>query len=163
MIIFYNELLSVILRTVWSTILQTPSHLLEEIILVDDCSTDGTILETIAFPHLTPSFSVVDSLKGLLQYYIKTRLQNYNVKLLRLKHRSGLIRARLSGARAAVGDVLIFLDAHCEATVGWAEPLLGRIEEERTAVLVPIIDVIEAKDFSYATNGIYMILTIVNI
>lgn len=41
-IIFYNELLSVILRTVWSVILQTPDHLLKEIILVDDSSTDGT-------------------------------------------------------------------------------------------------------------------------
>lgn len=41
--IFYNELLSVILRTVWSVILQTPSHLLKEIILVDDASTEGKI------------------------------------------------------------------------------------------------------------------------
>lgn len=95
----------------------------------------------------------IADLKELLQYYIDTRLQNYKVKIIALKHRSGLIRARLSGARAADGDVLIFLDAHCEATIGWAEPLLARIEEERTAVLVPIIDVIEAKDFSYATNG----------
>lgn len=42
--IFYNELLSVILRTVWSVILQTPSHLLNEIILVDDASTEGKIV-----------------------------------------------------------------------------------------------------------------------
>lgn len=40
-IIFYNELLSVILRTIWSVILQTPAHLLKEIILVDDSSTEG--------------------------------------------------------------------------------------------------------------------------
>jgi hypothetical protein len=40
-VIFYNELLSVILRTVWSVILQTPKHLLQEIILVDDSSTEG--------------------------------------------------------------------------------------------------------------------------
>lgn len=43
-VIFYNELMSVILRTVWSVILQTPSHLLEEIILVDDSSTDGILI-----------------------------------------------------------------------------------------------------------------------
>lgn len=59
----------------------------------------------------------------------------------------------MHGARVATGDVLIFLDAHCEATTGWMEPLLSRIEEERTAVLVPIIDVIEANDLAYATNG----------
>lgn len=65
----------------------------------------------------------------------------------------GLIRARLQGARLATGDVLIFLDAHCEATVMWAEPLLARIEQDRTAVLVPIIDVIEDNTLAYSTNG----------
>lgn len=88
-----------------------------------------------------------------MEYYLESRLPNHDIKLIRSKDRVGLIRARLLGARAATGDVLIFLDAHCEATVGWSEPLLARIEEERTAVLVPIIDVIEAKDLSYATNG----------
>lgn len=65
----------------------------------------------------------------------------------------GLIRARLAGARIATGDVLIFLDAHCEANEGWCEPLLQRIKESRTSVLVPIIDVIDANDFQYSTNG----------
>ncbi|KAF5285214.1 hypothetical protein FQR65_LT13329 [Abscondita terminalis] len=133
-IIFYNELLSVILRTIWSVILQTPGHLLNEIILVDDASTD-------------------DDLKDLLKYYIDTRLKNYKIQLLKLNHRMGLIRARLQGARIATGDVLIFLDAHCEATIGWIEPLLSRIQEDRTTVLVPIIDVIEANNLAYSTNG----------
>lgn len=44
-------------------------------------------------------------------------------------------------------------DAHCEATKDWIEPLLSRIEEDRTAVLVPIIDVIEATNMAYSTNG----------
>lgn len=96
-------------------------------------------------------------MQGLLQYYIDTRLEQYDIKLLRLKHRMGLIRARLHGARAAQGDVLVFLDAHCEATINWMEPLLARIEEDSTAVLVPIIDVIEAQDLAYATNGKYLL------
>lgn len=67
--------------------------------------------------------------------------------------RLGLIRARLAGARLARGDVLVFLDAHCESVVGWMEPLLARIKESRNSVLVPIIDVIDAKDFHYSVNG----------
>jgi polypeptide N-acetylgalactosaminyltransferase len=65
----------------------------------------------------------------------------------------GLIRARLAGARLAKADVLVFLDAHCEAVVHWLEPLVQRIKEKPTSVLVPIIDVIEAKNFYYSTNG----------
>lgn len=41
------------------------------------------------------------------------------VKLLRLHERQGLVRARLNGAKNATGDVLVFLDAHCEVTKGW--------------------------------------------
>lgn len=65
----------------------------------------------------------------------------------------GLIRARLAGARLAKGEVLVFLDAHCECVTTWLEPLLHRIKEKHNAVLVPIIDVIEAKNFYYSTNG----------
>lgn len=64
-----------------------------------------------------------------------------------------MIRARLAGARLAKGDVLVFLDAHCECVVEWLEPLVQRIQEKHTSVLVPIIDVIEAKNFYYSTNG----------
>ena len=41
------------------------------------------------------------------------------VKVRRTNERSGLIRAKLAGAMLATGDVLIFLDAHCEVNDGW--------------------------------------------
>ena len=41
------------------------------------------------------------------------------VKIVRSTERLGLIRARLAGADAASGDVLVFLDAHCEVNTLW--------------------------------------------
>ena len=41
-------------------------------------------------------------------------------------------KARLTGAEAAIGDVLTFLDAHCECAQGWIEPMLERIAEDPT-------------------------------
>jgi len=51
--------------------------------------------------------------------YIKKEWPDGVVKYVRTKKRSGLIRARIAGAEAATGDVLIFLDSHCEAAEGW--------------------------------------------
>ncbi|KAG8197446.1 hypothetical protein JTE90_014928 [Oedothorax gibbosus] len=133
-IIFTNEIWSTLLRTIHSVINRTPSQYLHEIILVDD-------------------FSDKDEYKYYLKHFINNNFKNDLIKLIRFDERKGLIQARLAGARLATGEVLIFLDSHCEANIQWIEPLLHRIKEKRDAVVCPIIDVIDDKTFEYyATN-----------
>ena len=60
------------------------------------------------------------------------------------------MKARLYASREARGEVLLFLDAHCEPTPGWLEPLLEPIAKDRTAVTVPSLDDINWETLIYA-------------
>jgi polypeptide N-acetylgalactosaminyltransferase len=74
-------------------------------------------------------FPVSEHLGKQLEDYVSTL--PVPVYVLRTEKRSGLIRARLLGAEHVKGQVITFLDAHCECTEGWLEPLLARIVEDR--------------------------------
>ncbi|XP_066427530.1 polypeptide N-acetylgalactosaminyltransferase 18-like [Molothrus aeneus] len=59
----------------------------------------------------------------------------------------GLIRSRVSGWRAATAPVVTLFDAHVEFNVGWAEPVLTRIKENRKRVISPSFDSIKYDNF----------------
>ncbi|KAG8538789.1 hypothetical protein GDO81_022080, partial [Engystomops pustulosus] len=76
---FVDEVWSTLIRSVFSVLNRSPPHLVKEIILVDDSSTKA---------------------------YLKDNLDNFmkkfpKVRILHLKERHGLIRARLAGANIA--------------------------------------------------------------
>ncbi|KAK6016312.1 glycosyltransferase, group 2 family protein, partial [Ostertagia ostertagi] len=129
-IVFHNEAWTTLLRTLHSVINRSPLALLEEIILIDDLSDR-------------------DYLKAPLDEYIKRF--PVPMRIVHLKRRSGLIRARLTGSGMAKGRVLLFLDAHVEVTEGWLEPLVDRVARDRKRVVAPIIDVISDDTFEYVT------------
>ncbi|CAK9300295.1 unnamed protein product [Gordionus sp. m RMFG-2023] len=133
-IVYHNEAWTTLLRNVHSIINRTPKDLLVEIILVDD-------------------FSDMAHLGRPLDDYIKTLEQITRIVIIRLRERSGIIRARLAGSRIAVGQVLTFLDAHCEVNDGWLEPLLSEIYDDKTKVVAPIIDAIDAHSFEYVPGN----------
>jgi len=128
---FHNEGWTALLRTVHSIIDRSPPSLLQEIVLVDDAST---------------------------QDHLKTELEEYvskypKVKIVRSPERVGLIRARLLGATHATAPVLTYLDSHCECAEGWLEPLLDRIARDPTNVVCPVIDIINDDTLAFQKSS----------
>ncbi|XP_072506429.1 probable polypeptide N-acetylgalactosaminyltransferase 8 [Notamacropus eugenii] len=136
-----NEAMSVIQRAINSIIHRTPAHLLKELILVDDFSSNDELKENLG-----------------------NQIQLYNfkypklLKLIRHTKRKGLTQARISGCKAAKADVVIVLDSHVEVNVGWVEPILARIQEDRTVVVSPMFgkihfDTLEVEHYPLASIG----------
>ncbi|ESN93650.1 hypothetical protein HELRODRAFT_121397, partial [Helobdella robusta] len=126
---FHNEDWSVLLRSLHSILIRTPDNLLGEIILVDDKS-DYSYLKTP------------------LQRYCKVLSDKIIITLNR--KREGLIRSRISAAKRAKHEILIFLDGHVEVNVGWLPPLLRAIKNNTNTIAVPLIDAIDRNTLDYA-------------
>ena len=47
-------------------------------------------------------------------------------------------------------QVLLYLDAHCEPTPGWLEPLLEPIAKDRTTITLPSLDVLAWETLEYS-------------
>uniref|UniRef100_A0A7E4ZTF9 Polypeptide N-acetylgalactosaminyltransferase n=1 Tax=Panagrellus redivivus TaxID=6233 RepID=A0A7E4ZTF9_PANRE len=127
---FHNEHNTTLLRSVYSVIIRSPKDVLREVILVDDGSTK-------------------DFLKEPLEKYWKDVGLSHLVKVVRTGKREGLIRARQVGARHAVSDVLVFLDAHSEANYNWLPPLVEPIALDYRTVVCPFVDVIDCDTYEY--------------
>ncbi|XP_068572829.1 probable polypeptide N-acetylgalactosaminyltransferase 8 [Cebidichthys violaceus] len=130
-LIYLDEALSIIKRAIRSLIDKTPARLLKEIILVDDHSSIEDLREKLD----EYIYSIHEERPGL-------------VKKVRHSEQLGLTQARLSGWRAATGDVVAILDAHIEVHVQWAEPLLARLKEDRTVILTPVFDKVNFDDLT---------------
>ncbi|XP_046388903.1 polypeptide N-acetylgalactosaminyltransferase 16-like [Ischnura elegans] len=128
-ITFHNEARSALLRTISSILMRTPASILEEIILVDDHSDnadDALLLSKIS-----------------------------KVKVIRNERTEGVAQSRVRGAQEAEGEVLIFMDSHCEVNVGWMEPLVELVTAVPKALVSPALDRIDKDDFEYEATSTY--------
>lgn len=128
-ICYYDEAPSALLRTIFTVLAHSPTHLIKQIIVIDDSSNSEFHMDKI-------------------RPFVGSDL----VTILRTPKREGLIRARLFGAKVATGDVLIFLDSHVEANVGWLEPLLKVVQDNKTTIACPMIDIINADTLIYSPS-----------
>ena len=85
---------------------------------------------------------------------LETYLKRFKGKIRLFKNnaREGLIRTRTYGAKQATGDVLVFLDAHCEVNRNWLPPLLAPIYKDRRIMTVPFVDGIDYRTFEYRST-----------
>ena len=96
-IIFKNEDLTIIKRTIQSIITAGPYQLIQEILIYDDGSDVEDIDELYDF---------AERWEGL-------------VKIVRLEMQVGNIVAKTMAAQAAVGEVLVYLDPFSEVEPNW--------------------------------------------
>ncbi|XP_021343161.1 polypeptide N-acetylgalactosaminyltransferase 11-like isoform X2 [Mizuhopecten yessoensis] len=130
-ICYFNEAWSTLFRTVVSVLDRSPQRYIKEIIIVDDTSE-------------------MTQWRDPIRTYVDKNLPK--VRYVKTPERAGLIRARMFGASQASGQVLIFLDSHCEVNLHWIEPLLSRIKASKSTVAVPVMDIINPDTMEYVSS-----------
>jgi polypeptide N-acetylgalactosaminyltransferase len=125
----------VLLRLVNSIMDRTSSDLIAEILLINDCSDSDKNAESD------------------VQAYAEKKWPS-KIKFYKTEKNEGLIRAKMFGAAKATGEVLVFLDSHCEVNQNWLPPLLDRIRESPSRVVCPIIDIINHDTMAYISSPV---------
>ncbi|EZG57967.1 putative polypeptide N-acetylgalactosaminyltransferase [Gregarina niphandrodes] len=134
-IVFHNEDLSVLLRSVHSILNRTPPELLGEIVLFNDASNDTS--HSWLFTELP--------------YHVKNLPKT---RLIYGSRRRGLMMARIEGTRYTSSPVVVYLDSHIECARGWMEPMVYEIAKNRKTIVTPKIHTIDADSFEYEKNAL---------
>ncbi|XP_017112455.1 putative polypeptide N-acetylgalactosaminyltransferase 12 [Drosophila elegans] len=133
-LIYRNEQLVVLLRTLHSLVDRTPKHLYAELILVDDHSDTDFWNEPL-------SVTFFDT-------YVR-RYIHPAARILHMQKPVGLIKARILACNEAKADNLVFVDAQVEFTKGWLSPLLSTISEQSLTLATPVLDKLDEQTLAY--------------
>jgi len=116
-----NEEIEHLQKTVDTIIKNTGKNVLEEIIIVDDAS-DVPVRAGI---NINDGISLDES-------------QDPNfIRIIRNPTRTGVVRSKIRGAKAAMGVVLVFFDAHVAPQPHWLAPLLRMLNTGKKVVAQP--------------------------
>lgn len=119
------------LKTVKSVFESTPSHVLKEIVVVDDGSEPP-----LSTTHLTPEVQ-----------------KRYNTRIMRHKQTVGLIGAKKTGGDAALGDIIVFFDCHVAPQPNWHAAFLKLIGENYRRLVVPQITALDVDTWTQVSRG----------
>ncbi|EDW70568.1 putative inactive polypeptide N-acetylgalactosaminyltransferase 12 isoform X2 [Drosophila virilis] len=133
-VIFRNEQLAMLLRTLHSIADRSNPELIGELLLIDDHSDAGFWQQQRSR----------DAFKAYVQRYIHGA-----ARIFHLEEHVGLVRARRLAAAEAEQETLVFLDAHVEVTEGWLEPMLAVICENRFTLATPQLDRLDEETLEY--------------
>ena len=130
--------------SVESILARTPPNLLVEIIVVDDNGIPGH--------HSLPE-NIRMNVEEYKWDYIKSL--SSKVKVVRHDNREGCARLRLTGAKVATGQVLMFVDLHIEMLSGtwYQHPVLPIIDNAHT-IAMQIIDVVDDRGTKEYAGGV---------
>ena len=119
--------------SVESILARTPHHLLKEVIIVDDNGVPGH--------HGLPA-NIRKNVNEEEWIYIQSL--SPKVKVIKHDDREGCARSRLTGAKIATGEVLMFVDSHIEMLSStWYHHLAIPIIENPHTISMQTIDVID--------------------
>lgn len=114
---------------------RTPADQLAEIIVVDDGST----------PPMRELFA-----KDERRLDLDKRCK---LKIVRHESTIGLMAAKLTGGKAATGDVVAFFDCHCSPKKGWHKEIIQQIQQNPRRMVVPAITDLDMDTFDEKANS----------
>ncbi|XP_063448156.1 polypeptide N-acetylgalactosaminyltransferase 5-like [Mytilus trossulus] len=124
---FRDEAWSLLIRTLHSVLDRTPHSILEEIVLVDDGSTE-------------------DDLKYKLDLYVSYLPK---VRIMRLQKSLGKMAACQKAVDLVKTTHFALLDSHSEVYDGWLQPLLQRLTENPKLFVTPMVGNIYSSTLKY--------------
>ncbi len=137
---FHEDELYDLKLTLTSVIENTPKHLYNEIVVLDD----GT--------------SGVELRKHAIGFLKEERFKH--VKAFRSEEKHGQSATRYKAARVAEGDILVFLSSSVVVNKGWLEPLLEGVLQKDDRIVVPHADsFLSDKRFYKTDNNLVSVFT----
>ncbi|XP_034482469.1 putative polypeptide N-acetylgalactosaminyltransferase 12 [Drosophila innubila] len=133
-VIFRNEQLAMLLRTLHSLRDRTDPEFVGELLVINDNSDMGIWTEELS--------------RHAFDAYVWQHIRS-SAKIFHMEEQMGLVRARRFAASMSEFEILVFLDAHVEVNEGWLEPLLEVIITDPYSVACPQLDLLDEQTLNY--------------